>query len=315
MKTLILSRDENDLIGWVQTNYPTSSLLSDDNFNLIKKTDGDFYAFSSSLRVSNLIEAINLSDNVIYYNPKYLTDDKIDGAIRLSDKLVDNSYDPADLLLSYQLRENDDRILWVAGCSYAAGFSLIDQSSSYANILSNKLNLELKCLSIPGTSIAWAGDQILRSDIRSNDIVIWGITGVERYMFYHDKMIFHVCDATLPPLLEGPLAQYPKSFLEKKLVDEDNIVHGIKSIFQVINFCKKIGAKLILFPHYDLSTEYNRKILTIYLKNIYNTVVPSEIIDHVGENLHPGPNTHKNWANELYNFITQQGYYTNDLSN
>ena len=55
-----------------------------------------------------------------------------------------------------------------------------------------KLNLPVSTLAQGGTSIFWAADQILRSDIRKDDIVIFMLTSTHRFPYYTNSQLKHI---------------------------------------------------------------------------------------------------------------------------
>ena len=76
-------------------------------------------------------------------------------------------------------RTNNSPVLWTAGCSVTYGTG-VEYSSRWGSLLASYLNLPEVTLSQGGSSIFWAADQLLRSDIRPGDIVVWGLTNVPR---------------------------------------------------------------------------------------------------------------------------------------
>ena len=97
--------------------------------------------------------------------------------------LVD--YDPNPLV---DQRKKQNKQMWVAGCSISHGTG-VGIKQRYGELLSNALGLESSFLTRPGSAIDWSADQILRSDIRSGDIVIWGITGWRRITYIHEHKL------------------------------------------------------------------------------------------------------------------------------
>jgi hypothetical protein len=205
-------------------------------------------------------------------------------------------------------RASEQQQIWVVGCSFAYGSNLEDLNKRYGQLISTILNRPVTFLVWPGSSISWAADQVLRSDIKKGDIVIWGITSVERFMLYYKNKIFNVLNLSIEDdSFNHSDNDYPKELLRRKLVDEDRIMYAIKNIFQVDNFCKLIGAHLILFPHHDLSSDESEKTLLSYIGSLENCVLPSKLVDYGNDQQHPGPLTHKNWAGELLTFIKEKG--------
>ena len=205
-------------------------------------------------------------------------------------------------------RASEHQQIWIIGCSFAHGSNLDDLNKRYGQLISVILNRPITFLTCPGSSISWAADQILRSNIKKGDIIIWGITSVERFMLYYKNKIFNVLNLSIEDdNFNHSDNDYPKEILRRNLVDEDRIMYAIKNIFQVDNFCKSVGTHLVLFPHHDLSSEESEKILLSYIGSLDNCIIPSALVDYGNDKKHPGPLTHKNWARELLTFIKEKG--------
>lgn len=204
-------------------------------------------------------------------------------------------------------RNTDDVQLWTVGCSFTYGMG-VPKDKRYATLLSNRLNLPLALLARPATSITWARDQILRSDIRKNDLVVWGITSWNRYAHYNEDK------NTLEHIHAGYFQWFP-SFNQvsspDRLMEPTLLYNAINAIEQVINFCDKVGAKLILA---GLLISPN---LGEYLKNKYTNYI--HLIDFWGEgdlryldlapnDLHPGLLSHEYYASNIINLAQELGY-------
>jgi hypothetical protein len=305
MKLLIIGDRSHELSAWAISMFPHSKLLTNDNFDDVKKPSDIFYTSASDLNYFNFIEAVNKADDVILHKPEsgQWSDDVVkqttDLWLRKTEKYIENIRDPANLLEQTDDRKTQEKQIWSCGCSFSAGYGLEDIDSRYGQLIANELNLPISFLANPGTSISWAADQILRANIKKNDIVIWGITSIERFMLFHKNKIFNVLNLSI----DDDNYDYSKDLMQKKLVDSDRIMYAIKNIFQVDNFCKLIGANLILFPHHNLSLAKSEKILLDYITPMDNCIKPSAFVDYTNDKLHPGPMTHSNWANEISEFI------------
>ena len=193
-------------------------------------------------------------------------------------------------------RKTDQSQLWIVGCSIAHGVS-VQPEQSYKEIVSHKLNLTYSDLSCPGSSITWQSDQICRSDIRSSDVIFWGLTTQDRIpVFYLDK-VMHLNNHTY--------VIYPKlnSKFPLELLDNDTLTyHNILAVRRAYNFCQKINAKLVIlglmhdpnnvFVHYDVPVFQQ-----------IGRPQPDSFVDFGADKMHPGPEQHKIYANkflELY---------------
>lgn len=173
-------------------------------------------------------------------------------------------------------RKDQSKLLWSAGCSIAHGVG-VDKNQRYAKLISDKIGRPLIDLSNGGSSIEYAADQLLRSDIRKNDIVVWGLTQETRYT---------VWDSSTNEPTPG------KRDIHN--LNETRIYKSVISVHQVVNFCSKVGAKLILLP---IICSENFCLLLSDLKEFYQFPYQSKFIDFGSDNLHPGVNQHRIWAN------------------
>jgi hypothetical protein len=174
-------------------------------------------------------------------------------------------------------RKTDEDQIWVAGCSIAHGVG-VEEHEKFGALISNKLNLPVSHITKGASSIEWAKDQILRSDIRKNDIVIWGITQEVR----------------------APKAINEKLGAEKNpdiLLDETSLYRAVTSVHQVVNFCKKISARLILLP---VICSERLQLLIHNLDEYYQLPYQLEFLDLGADKVHPGPIQHQAWADIIY---------------
>lgn len=219
--------------------------------------------------------------------------------------LVENLYNNKIIKkkLNYYLNLVDDRKttnsqLWIAGCSATYGVG-VKKNQRYGHLLAKKLNKSASFLAWPGTSIPWAADQILRSDIKKNDIVVWGLTNNNRYTYCINDEIHHVNAWSFKNNVN--LHQHVHG---KLLADAENLTyHNITSIYQVRNLCDKVGAKLLLF---GLFTQFD---ISDFLHNIENFFqVPTLKIDIGSDNVHPGPKSHKIYTDMIYEQLSVRNW-------
>lgn len=191
------------------------------------------------------------------------------------------------------LRKVNDPQLWAVGCSYTYGIG-VGSSERFPTLLSNQLNIPISHLSLPGSSISWAADQILRSDIRKNDIIIWGLTAKERLNWVWQEGILNI---TIQDY--NRYKQLEKIIPKKILVNEENAQYqSLTHIHQVINYCEKIQAKLLIV---GLLTAPNDLLYLHDLSNFYQYYNKDSFsyIDFGSDNLHPGPLQHQDYANKI----------------
>ena len=189
-------------------------------------------------------------------------------------------------------RRTPGQNLWISGCSISNGDG-VENHQNYGQLLADSLELPVSFLTKGGTSIEWAADQILRSDIQKNDILVWGLT--EEYRATEWDSNNHRIKNISPNKLA---ASEPGSL---PLISEENrLFKALIAVNQVENFCNKIGVKLILFPL--LSSETLRLHLSsnqCYIANLYQ----NGFIDIGDDGIHPGPQQHKIWFEYLKRHI------------
>lgn len=202
-------------------------------------------------------------------------------------------------------RKTDDKQLWAVGCSITHGIG-VESHERYGSLLADELQIPCSFLSKSGSSISWASDQILRSDIRPGDLVVWGLTSWPRITYVHDHQMLSGITVTSYSL-------YPEY---KKIISIDNLwshqtfYHHFYAIEQVINYCKKIQAKLLLVGL--LNDNFNLlgylksqpNFLQIHYNLEYNdSQLQEKYIDLGTDKSHPGPQQHIAYKNAISNFI------------
>jgi hypothetical protein len=343
MRNLVVGDITRDLALWSRENFPTSQLLTDDNFDFSINSADDFYTSLADLSRENFIQAILDADRVIYKKPGRWTDldlrDQTHQIFYQTDRVIENftivdlDVDHGNLLSLYADRKSTGNQVWVTGCSFAYGIG-VDSQERYGELFAEVSQLPVSFLAAPGTSIPWAADQLLRSNIKQGDIILWGLTSINRFETYKNRIELSITSTTLSnkwldlnnKILRtakdeniklmcnrfitaiDKLTSQDKNELELALISDDRLMASIKSIFQVMNFCKQLDVKLIIFLH-DLSTDEFEYFLMKYISLMDNFVHITPIIDYGNSGTqHPGPNTHRNWANELINFAREKKY-------
>ena len=186
--------------------------------------------------------------------------------------------------------------LWCVGCSITFG-SGIASEETWPRLVSKELKKEMSLLACPGSSIRWQADQILRSDIKKNDIVIWGLTSPHRFPCYKNRYTLHITPKTWDNCDE--VKNY---FKLPYLIDEEILLNeSILGIHQVENFCQKIGVKLILVGLLDQNFVKN-----YCNSNTYIDLNKEEYIDLGSDNFHPGAKQHKEYTKRILEWIHTQ---------
>lgn len=183
----------------------------------------------------------------------------------------------------------ENKQLWVFGDSITYGIG-VEKEQRYGDIIADKLKLPMSNVSEIGSSPIWAANQILRSDIRKDDIVILGITQPERFPYYNKehKKLYHV------NVMDN------SDYQDKMSIDFNIIYLTINNIFAVKNFCDKVGAKLVLagfFIGIDLGLYLKALPEYVHLTGYWGINSGDFWPDYGTDNEHPGPWLH-NWYAE-----------------
>lgn len=201
------------------------------------------------------------------------------------------------------IRTNAAPVLWTVGCSVTAGVG-VEHNDRWGTLLSKYLDLPEITLSKGGASMYWAADQILRSDVRESDVVVWGLTNVPRIEFA-ESWNFESTTITDYFSKDKGHQYWNLDYFES----ETQVLFALRNILQVINFCQKAKATLYLANVFDVAW------ISVMLKDFKNfidltydlTVVGNTIkfIDLGSDNEHPGPKQHQQYAEKLHNFIKE----------
>ena len=201
-------------------------------------------------------------------------------------------------------RLDNHPVIWIIGCSISHGNGVSD-SERYGHLVSQDLNMTPIFLTEPGTSIEWAADKILRSDIRPGDKVVWGITGVNRFLYYFSdgtkqNVTWHYYNA-LNPKFENIISH-------RRLLDENLSYKASNYIHQVVNFLEKIGSVdyCFIWVMRRILKEQSGLFMEL-VKDVPNFILgvdsPDEFVDVGTDNQHPGPKQHQVYKNKILNVL------------
>jgi hypothetical protein len=168
-----------------------------------------------------------------------------------------------------------------------------EDGTEYWRYLEKSLSLKCKWIAEPGASVIWAGDQILQCDIGPGDVVVWSLTGLYRFPVFKNNFLTHV----FPPFIEQQYRTY--------ITSEDLFHRTMKTVKQVVNFCKKAGATLVMFGtgSGNFTPEFTEHLSCyknfIFIPDNHNgNHLLDQGVDFYGEPQKdiPGPLTHKMYA-------------------
>lgn len=208
--------------------------------------------------------------------------------------------------------------IWIAGCSYAYGTGLENQSLRYGDLIGKKLKMPVTNLSLAGSSIDFSADQIIRSFLKKDDVIVWGLTGIGRYTWF-----FQNCFETILPSYIKTLTDDRKKFLTDMYLDDARFYLAQRHITQVQHVCEKVGCHLVLLYHESLSLPDQispmKEFLTqfpgfidinqLMLEKFGSTVLDKKYnLDIGSDNMHPGKRTHSEWAQMIVDFVQKKNY-------
>lgn len=208
------------------------------------------------------------------------------------------------MLTLTDVRKTENSQLWAVGCSITYGVG-VDYTETYGYLLSQSLGMPLGLLAEPGSSITWAADQILRSDIRKDDIVVWGLTGISRFPHYQDGKIMHI----LAGHYEGT-PQFNKLINQRILLSDHMLYLAYTAISKVVIHSRLIGYKLVLtqFPlnvgDYDLYMLHFLSQFDFFVPTYINA--GDKMLDIGSDDKHPGPLQHKHYATLINNYFKNE---------
>lgn len=313
MITIYLGDVGEYLAELVVANHGDATLITHENFSNLPH--GNYYTSIGDLVDLRMLgDILQQASRIVYAPPTIWSDDR-HGESKMKEWTEDylnifrfrchvDNYNPVNtddrtlLLNLIDSRKTQSHQLWIAGCSVSHGIG-VTKDTRFGKLLAEKLNLEVSFLTWGSSSILWAADQILRSDIRSGDIVVWGLTSWSRQPFYNNHTLTHVTPSTF---LKSPNLE-----ITPETLTSDNLFYQtLTSVFQVINFCQKIGAKLVIASILD-------DCIVSYLDQYPNLIMlyhmwgrnskADDFVDIGSDDMHPGVKTHQFYADQIYQKI------------
>jgi hypothetical protein len=310
MLTVFVGNNNQELADTATSHDQTAYLI--DQENLKDNHTGTVYVSLADLsNVAQLNELLRSADTIVYvscnewsdpdknYSQKFWTERSVQifdldqsKTVINCPKLVSDPKRESILHLEGN-RKSENQQLWVAGCSTTYGLG-VDTTQTYANLLSKELKIDYTLLARPGASIRWAADQILRSDIRNGDIVVWGLTSENRIPYYQDSLL-HINASNF--------SEIAKDIMDINELDNSNSKYQtLTSIYQVVNYCNTIGAKLLMIGiHLGYEFAHYLKNLNCYihLNNLHGCNHYDLYLDLGSDQLHPGPLTHQWYTKKI----------------
>lgn len=192
-------------------------------------------------------------------------------------------------------RKGEEPQLWFAGCSFTYG-QYVDEDKRFSTLVSKELDIPMTNLAVPGSSMSYARDQLMRSDIRVGDTVIWGLTNQSRFPYFdrERKMIKHV---NVGHYEVDP--DFYKVIDPDWLLDFTHCYDSLTAIYQMRKYFKDRNIKLILLGilTYPNEAEYLRGMEEYHhLFGLQGNGNIHNFKDLASDGRHPGVEQNREWA-------------------
>lgn len=288
----------------------SSTLITSSNYKALMH--GTYYTSLGDLSDLTEFSAVLQQADVIYYSPpsrwsntkiKKWTEDYLSIFSCDYEKKIINFNDKENtkrkkMLQLVDERKSEDTQVWVSGCSITHGVG-VSNNERYGYLFANGLDLPVSFLTMPGSSVQWAANQILCSDIRPGDIVLWGITSPLRKTYWNEEA-GEVEDSLISNFHRKEKNYIRKIIKKHYFLSEHAIYESIQSINSVENMMEKVGAKLImglLLSGMEKFLEPKENLLL--LSKIYGRDLENLFLDIGTDGVHPGPITHGMYKEEF----------------
>lgn len=191
-------------------------------------------------------------------------------------------------------RRSKNPQIWIVGCSGSHAVGVLP-NERYGHLFAEHLKMPVSFLTKSGSSIRWAADQILRSDIRSNDIVLWGLTTCPRITYWNG--VTNEVECCNPSTFDQ---NYAKKYIRKLIkrnyfASRIPIFDSLQAIDAVDNVMKNKNVKFLkgIIANSELQQYLEPEENLLVLSGIYGRNLEDLWIDIGSDGKHPGPKTHK----------------------
>jgi len=286
---------------------------------LEEKPTGVFYTDLTdfSERIDILMEICLRFDEIIYRPPAVWTKDSNrqrteeflqalksfqtiknwivgDNDTKLDDHFFSNSSD----------RKTKEPQMWVSGCSWSSAGGVSDDER-WPTLLATKLNMPYTVLAEGGSGNSYQAKKLLSADVKENDVVIFQVTSPHRETIFHPEYggQLHVNSRSfemIPDLY--------KTYSPDRLFEMTLLFNQTRDIQNVANFLQKTKAKFLFWsPGAVLEIRYAPALASFVLgKDYFYLYSGGPMVDFGTDGLHPGPKTHKQYADFVFEKFKQQ---------
>lgn len=186
----------------------------------------------------------------------------------------------------------DGPALWVFGCSHSHGVGLLPDEKRFGEIVAASLNLPLVLISNPGSSLSWSLRNLMASNIKSNDVVIWQLTTPHRISQYNGINTKEIL-----------LARSDNRCLLEVFDDNQVFFNHINLLNFGVRYLRSTGVKFIISSILPELGKFFYDYLVEYSKYPEYCYTPGCQIDFGTDQIHAGPLSHNAIAQRLLDHI------------
>jgi len=314
----------------------TAVLIDYNNYEYFLSCEHGYTGYTSLADLpkdlSVIYRLLNQADCVFYHPPECWSDGKTIDTIEITDSMhgvtelilyniaiVKNNvvgldlkkFNPNLYLPLVDTRRSDLPQLWIAGCSTSLGVG-VSEHERYGYLLGKFLNLPVSFLTATGSSISWVADQILRSDLRANDIVVWGLTEENRLTFWDPK--FNKTVHVNSTYTHAEKINLSKNIINRLKTHTTNFVTAVQKVYEIVNFCRKTNVTLLIINIHSTDTvNIHLQNLKEFFKYSYPLTngkwsIHNSFVDLGTDGEHPGPLQHKLYADFCQSALKKLNY-------
>jgi len=200
-------------------------------------------------------------------------------------------------------RKTEQPQIWVAGCSWSSAVGVTEEQR-WGSLLADQMNVAVTVLAEGGSGNSYQVRKLLSADIRENDIVIFQVTTPHRETIFRQDGVEHGMEHVIAHTFKDNPDLY-KTYSPNRLDELTLVINQIKDMQNLINFSQKLKAKLLIWnPGMPIWIgEYLKNFLRDK-ENFYS--YKNKMSDFGTDGVHPGPETHKQYADFMFEKFKQQ---------
>lgn len=189
----------------------------------------------------------------------------------------------------------DQPMLWVFGCSHSHGVGLRPGELKYSEWLAQYLDLPLKLITKPGSSLSWSHRHLINSKIQKQDTVVWQLTTPGRVSRFNGK---HVQEIVLSTSTDRALLD--------SMPDEQLYFTQLNLLNTGVRFLNLVGCRFVITSIANFGTDFD--YVSEYVKYPEYCSNYGLHLDNGTDGVHAGPLSHKAIAQRILDHVN----YNND---